>query len=275
MGLAPSELGIDFLILGMAVITADKHVARQSQAEDSWTRQLGVGIPVSDPDAWASVAPRLAEALGFLTGDKWSFAFRPRPEEFATLAHGYKPARAKVDCISLLSGGLDSFIGSIDLMAAGRSVMFVSHSASRTDSSRQRHLVDALARRFGSPVMHLRGSILVEHQHLVGTEDENTERSRSFLFFALTALAASALPDVNTVVVPENGLISLNIPLEDLRLGSLSTRTTHPYFLARMNEILGALGYSARLANPYQFLTKGDMVRGCRDTAFLAAELSG
>ena len=32
MGLAPSELGIDFLILGTAVITADKHVSRQSQA---------------------------------------------------------------------------------------------------------------------------------------------------------------------------------------------------------------------------------------------------
>jgi len=31
--------------------------------------------------------------------------------------------------------------------------------------------------------------------------------------------------------VPENGLIALNVPLDPLRLGSNSTRTTHPYYM--------------------------------------------
>jgi hypothetical protein len=39
----------------------------------------------------------------------------------------------------------------------------------------------------------------------------------------------------------------------------------------RWNELLAGLGLSATLVNPYQFLTKGEMVAGCADAAFLAA----
>jgi hypothetical protein len=71
--------------------------------------------------------------------------------------------------------------------------------------------------------------------------------------------------------VPENGLISLNVPLDHLRVGAQSTRTTHPYFMARFQEILSRLDISVTLKNPYQFQTKGEMVMGCRDIAFLKA----
>jgi hypothetical protein len=69
--------------------------------------------------------------------------------------------------------------------------------------------------------------------------------------------------------VPENGLISLNVPLDPLRVGALSTRTTHPYYMARYNELLRNLGIDAYLNNPYAFMTKGEMARQCRDQTFL------
>lgn len=71
--------------------------------------------------------------------------------------------------------------------------------------------------------------------------------------------------------MPENGWISLNVPLDPLRLGSLSTRTTHPFYMARMNELLRGLGMRSRLENPYRFKTKGQMARDCADHDFLAA----
>ena len=66
--------------------------------------------------------------------------------------------------------------------------------------------------------------------------------------------------DVVELLIPENGFISLNIPLTPLRLGSLSTRTTHPLFIQQMQDILDALDFRVRLSNPYQFKTKGEML---------------
>jgi len=275
LGLAPSEIGVDFLLLGSAILTADKNASRAHYAEDSWTRELAVSLPVSDPARWQAVSAKLTQALAFLTGDRWTLEFRPRPIAYVTLAPP-RPSTAgpTIDTVSLFSGGLDSFIGAIDLLQQGRRVLLVSHSAVGSDSVRQRQLFRSLEAAYPGASHHLRGSIRFTAKHLGETIDENTERSRSFLFFALAVLAASALPALSEIAVPENGLISLNIPLEDLRLGSLSTRTTHPYFLARMNEVLAALGIGARLANPYQFATKGEMVRDCRNHTLLGKEVS-
>lgn len=90
------------------------------------------------------------------------------------------------------------------------------------------------------------------------------------MFFALAALAADAVGGDVTIHVPENGLISLNVPLDPLRVGALSTRTTHPFYMARVNELLGKLGLTSRLFNRYGFQTKGQMVRGCQQPVFLA-----
>ena len=55
-----------------------------------------------------------------------------------------------------------------------------------------------------------------------------------------------------------------------LRLGALSTRTTHPFYMARWNELLAALGISGRIENPYWHKTKGEMVGECANGALLA-----
>ena len=71
--------------------------------------------------------------------------------------------------------------------------------------------------------------------------------------------------------MPENGLIALNVPLDPLRLGSNSTRTTHPYYIARWNDLLGHLGISGRVENPYWAKTKGEMALACANPALLKA----
>jgi hypothetical protein len=92
---------------------------------------------------------------------------------------------------------------------------------------------------------------------------EDTTRARSFLFFALGAFAGSGLGKEFVLRAPENGLIALNVPLDRLRLGALSTRTTHPFYIARWNDILAAVGIAGRVDNPYWDKTKGEMVASC------------
>jgi hypothetical protein len=100
---------------------------------------------------------------------------------------------------------------------------------------------------------------------------ESSTRGRSFLFFALGIFAGSGLGSHFVLRVPENGLIALNVPLDPLRLGSNSTRTTHPFYMARWNELLTGLDIDARIENPYWNKTKGEMVSECANDQLLRA----
>jgi hypothetical protein len=98
---------------------------------------------------------------------------------------------------------------------------------------------------------------------------EDSTRGRSFLFFALGVVAGIGLKRAFTLRVPENGLIAVNVPLDALRLGSLSTRTTHPFYIGRWNQLLSQLDISGKIDNPYWNRTKGEMVAACANQALL------
>jgi hypothetical protein len=76
-------------------------------------------------------------------------------------------------------------------------------------------------------------------------------------------MAGSGLARNFSLEVPENGLIALNVPLDTVRLGSLSTRTTHPFYLRRWNELLSQVGIDGVIVNRYWNKTKGEMMEGC------------
>jgi 7-cyano-7-deazaguanine synthase in queuosine biosynthesis len=172
--------------------------------------------------------------------------------------------------VCLFSGGLDSFIGAVDLLVEGERPMFVSHWWDTLTRSRQAYCIDKVKEQFPSNGFdHLRANIGFDHDTVNESEPEDTLRGRSFLFFAMATMAATAMGGDVRVHVPENGLISLNVPLDPLRLGALSTRTTHPYYMARFNELLQRLGMSVQLHNRYRHMTKGKMVEECKDQTFL------
>ena len=265
-GLEPTEAAVDLVILASAVYAADKQFSRWHNSQDSWTREFNLHVPVSDVDIWYGVTARLETALHFLTGDLWRLRFHHRAQDNLRLVPAIdQPPLILPDCVSLFSGGLDSFIGAIDLLAERRRPILVSHGWVTSDIHHQKECVERLNQAFGVGEIRRVSSRIGFHNEQFGVERsrENSERSRSFLFFSLAGLVASALAPETTIYVPENGLISLNIPLDPLRLGSLSTRTTHPYFLSRFNEILQAVGIRSHLENPYRHKTKGEMMREC------------
>jgi hypothetical protein len=94
-------------------------------------------------------------------------------------------------------------------------------------------------------------------------------RSRSLLFVALGLAAASALGPSVTLYVPENGFIALNIPLIMARLGSLSTRTTHPHFLAQLHDALAMAGVPNPIVNPFKGCTKGEVLASSHNSELL------
>lgn len=273
LGLTPGELSIDFALLAATVTAADTRISREHAAQDAWTREIEVCVPVSAPELWERSISLIRNILDFLTGDKWALQFRQRPVEMSRLASTTAHLRtANPDCVCLFSGGLDSFIGAIDLFSAGASPLLVSHYWDGITSHHQTICADALKARFaGSEFHHVRARVGFPKDTVEDAPVEDTLRARSFMFFALAALAADAIGGDITIHVPENGLISLNVPLDPLRLGALSTRTTHPFYMARVNELLRALGLRSNLLNRYRFQTKGQMASRCEDRELLMA----
>lgn len=277
LGAYPTEIGIDLLLLAAAVHAADTRVSRQRTSQDSWTRELALLVPVSDPDRWNATSALLRTTLEFLTGDRWHIAFRARPAEFARMApmrpDGQHPP-PPYSTVSLFSGGLDSFVGAIDLLEAGENPLLVSHAGEGPTSTAQKLCLSALETAYGRDLANFRVWMTFPKDLVPNSCPEDTTRGRSFLFFSLAACAATAFPAPVTIQVPENGLISLNVPLDVLRLGALSTRTTHPFYMARWNELLRTLGLEVSVHNPYRYETKGEMCRDCSHTDILRENLA-
>ena len=272
--LTPSGAAMDFLRLAMAVYCVDKLVPRV-EAGDAWTRELELRLPVHGVEAFEAQAPALRRAMDFLSGDRWEIAAEAHPGPAPMRPDELVPAR--VDAVSLFSGGLDSLSGAIDQLAAGERVVFVGHFDAGITPERQLELWRALKEHFGGGAIALRRLLCrpqpppqrVDHALPTG-EREVTTRARSLLFIAAGVAVADAIDPRCPVVMPENGFIGINVPLTAARQGSLSTRTTHPHFLALIVDVLDGLGLAHQLHNPYRLQTKGEMLAGSANPELLA-----
>lgn len=270
LDLVPDEIGIDLLALGALVYAADTRIARATEAQDGWTREIRISLPVSDVAVWERARTVIDRALGFLSGDRWEIEFRARPAGKGRLGGDAPLLDTDLRGVNLFSGGLDSLIGAIDSLAADERPLLVSHAGEGAGSKAQYLCHAALKAKFPQRRFEwVRLPMVFAHDLAEGVGSETSTRARSFLFFAFGVAAGTALRRPFDLKVPENGLIALNVPLDPLRLGALSTRTTHPFYMARWREIVVALGIDGSLSNPYWAMTKGEMVDACADKPFL------
>jgi hypothetical protein len=254
----PSPVAWDFLSIALSVIAADTGASR-SESPDGWTRELDLSIAVADPALWTAKVTILTEALRFLTTDLWRLQFfdggvQPVPPKL--------PAVFDEDCVALLSGGLDSLIGAIDLTSREKLKPYVVSQVALGDKEKQTYF----AQKIGGGMRHLQ----LNHVANFPGQNERSQRARSIVFLAYGVLIATSLKryhdgDDVTLYVSENGLISINPPLTPGRIGSLSTRTTHPVYLGLIQRLFDEVGLRVKIHNPYQFMTKGEMLIQCSD----------
>ena len=264
---------IDLLFVACAVYATDKAVARNAQgdAEDRWTRQIRLTVPVQALDLWQPVASEFSQCVSFLTGDLWSIHFeqadrallQPKPRQRPSI-----PEPVFGDAVSLFSGGLDSYIGAIDWLEQHPegSLCLASHYDGHISGPHadQKRTLNRLCAAYQGRISHLQVRAGIRP-----AGPEKSLRSRSLLFVALGLYAATALGAGCPLIVPENGPIAVNFPLTPTRRGSCSTRTTHPHFIELLRVALPKVGLNNPIANPYEFETKGEMVARCRNPDLL------
>ena len=254
--IAPSNLVWDFVTIALSVAASDLSCERE-KSEDGWTRQIELKVYLCNPELWRTQYELLEKAFRFLTGDIWKFEF---VNNGVQAPNSIIPLEIDADCVSLLSGGMDSLIGAIDLITDGLKPCFVSQEA-KGDVEKQIAFTSQLA----PSQQHFQWKNPIS----LSGRNESSTRGRSIIFLGYALLAANTLSKWKTstvdIFVPENGLISLNVALNSGRLGSLSTKTTHPVFLGLIQDIWNNLGINANIVTPYQFKTKGEMLQECKN----------
>ena len=258
----PTPMAWDFLSIALAVISADSAGHRQ-QSPDGWTRSFDLTISVIDPEFWQENAALLHKLLSFLTTDKWNLHFiyggiLPTPPKM--------PVYPEEDSAALLSGGVDSLIGVIDLVSQGKKPYVISQKVA-PDTSKQNY--------FAKEIGGLNSFQANHNIRIPKKERPQSQRARSIIFMAYGVLVATSLKlykDGNNVplYVCENGFISINPSLTTNRVGSLSTRTTHPVVLGLLQQVLNKANLNVSIVNPYRHKTKGEMLKECRNQELMS-----
>ena len=213
----------DAMVVAASLEIADKICRRSTR---NWPRQLAVRIPVTDPARWQSplVLESLLDAIGFVTGDRWSLEF------FKSAAPQVAPKNGSLDmfrppkAVLAYSEGLDSFVvARLAKASLGNDVVRVRVGGKRD--------VDASG---GIPF------VSVPYRVTPPTNQrEPSVRSRGFKFAMIAGLAAF-LTGATKVIVPESGQGSLGPPLVSVGQAYPDYRN-HPVFTRRMERFLHAL----------------------------------
>lgn len=264
-----SNEGLDLFYISLFVFISDRLIKRDI-SEDGWTRNLKLLIPVLEKNKWDDKKEDLIKILNFLSGDLWEIEFRERnltsKEKLfkKNMSRNNKIPLKNTD-FAMFSGGLDSYIGAIDFLESKKNILFISHYGSGKGVIEYQN---KLSQKLKDNYPEIDNNFLQYHVSAIGGK-EDTTRTRSFMFFTHAILLASTIKDKTRLYIPENGLISLNIPMTSARLGSSSTRTTHPYYLQNLQNLLTNLNINVEIINPYQFKTKGEMILNCKNQDLL------
>lgn len=267
---------LDLLDVAIGLFIADIAVARGER--ERWPREIELSLPVRDVTLWESVLPTLQQLTFDLTRDSFLLDFYPAPEQ-PEEEPGGRSGAPRADCVSMLSGGLDSLAGAVMLQQAGRMPLWSVHrSGNPSVRAAQTAVIEALDRHWPgrssaapcSVEPHPRGPQGLAFPS--AEEREPSRRSRSLLFMAL-ALASAEGAGVDEVFMCENGVLTAALPLAPSRAGSMSTHSTHPAVLQSVNCLAKQIGLRGQILNPFTYQTKGELLRDILAPHLPAAEI--
>ena len=261
LGLTDS-LDEDLVRVAAFVYAADLAIKRQEREQH--LRSILIRVPVVNIQAFERVHSLLEQALITVSVDNWTLEFVPTTEGTPAASRKWPVKR---DATLMFSGGLDSFAGAIELLKHHKAVTLVSHVTHNWPvKNAQTALAESVASFTNQGITHLQVSVFGRNRGDLSfpTDDqrEDTQRTRSFLYTALAAVAARLSGSRRIVVMAENGQFAIHLPLSAARIGSFSTHTAHPKFLALMQTVLRQLYVCNDLdvVNPFVHLTKGEIV---------------
>ena len=259
----PTSLEDDLLVVAAAVYACD--LAFKRGAREHITRSIHLRIPVVNTQAFARLRDDLEHILYVLSHDNWTIEFSKRagtPETSLTWP-------TKQGTTLLFSGGLDSLAAAVDLLntQGPARVQFASHiTGNQVTRGTQETLTAYLQTKYAASVRRVAlrtgGINHREFPFPADQEREETQRTRSFMFLAIAAIAARRSGHNDVVMIAENGQMAIHLPLSAARIGAFSTHTAHPEFVHFAQRFFSTvLEHHLTITNPYVYQTKAEVVR--------------
>lgn len=263
----------DLVRIATYVYASDQMVSRGGLTDvygHSWRRTMHLVIPVQDPSVWndAKLRTALVETLGFLSDDTWEFTFTQAPvpsdvQLHFTSADDVPELYSNPDSVVLLSGGADSLCAAIDAVSSkSRHPILVSHTSAPNSNAEQKNLSAELRRALQWEFPHIR-----VWAHRKGSDPADTsQRTRSFLFACLAWTVAANLK-LPSVLLADNGIVSLNLATNKQLYGAQVSRSTHPKFIFRFNQLAKLLLPAPPIvSNPLWNLTRPEVLKLATDS---------
>ena len=255
-----TSLEADLLLISASVFAADRATAR-GKREDI-TREIELQIPVVNSGRLEPLTKQIEKILRILSHDTWIIKLRQvsgNPEK--DVQYDEEGGRTL-----LFSGGLDSLAAAIEFGKQEKTLQLVSDITHNRTTNQAQIKLAACLKDHGLDLPH--------HQFFVSSSSrqvgpnhfkhaaEDSQRTRSFLFLVLGALAARHAGHSEVVYLAENGQMAIHLPLTHGRIGAFSTHTAHPNVLVGMEAFLSkAFKRSFKILNPYVHLTKAQVVK--------------
>jgi len=260
----------DWMDVALFVYLADRLSPRRRRASQhyalQWGRKLHLKVPVRRLGIWSrsEIYESLRRLLYFFTEDDWQIEFvqnhkaQRLSESQYSLLPVWQPAPVRV---ALYSGGLDSFAGTVQQIAAWSEHQFVlvSGVTNPRQGKAQQNQIKAINKAAIRSAFHI--PVFYGLQHGVERAEELSQRSRGFLFMTLGVVTAITA-GVNELYIYENGIGAINLPYDGSQIGTSNTRSTNPIALLRMSKFVADLtGAPFQIENPFLFQTKAEMCR--------------
>lgn len=248
----------DLLLIASSIFAADR-ASKRGEREDL-CRNFELQIPVTNFEKLLPLVPQIEKILRLLSNDSWQI--RLRHDSGTTQDHEISDCSCQGKTL-LFSGGLDSLAAAVEFGKETEILQLVSHKTRNTVTDNCQKRLAALLKGEGYQIQH--------QQFFVSSADggptklshaeENSQRTRSFVFLVLGALVAYRTRHYEIIYLAENGQMAIHLPLTSGRIGAFSTHTAHPDVLSNMEQFLAsALQAPITIRNPYVHRTKKEVV---------------
>ncbi len=252
-----TSLEMDLLRIAASAFAADRASARGTH--ENVCRNFILDLPVINLAKLLPVSRQIEAILRLLSQDGWDIRMRQeagQPEtSFSLPVHSGRTL--------LFSGGLDSLAAALEFGKGKQPLGLISH--------RTKNPVTDAAQKELAALLTTNKYNVVHQQYFVSSrnggptnlkhDQENSQRTRSFVFLMLGALTARRSGRYEMLFLAENGQMAMHLPLNHARVGAFSTHTAHPDVLVEMEKLLGQiLGAPLKIRNPYVHKTKKEVV---------------
>lgn len=215
---------------------------------ESVDRKLTLNIKVKNVEEFKKIKKKIKRLVKFMASEDWEFNFiKKESENIVEDNKLFETETEKFEVIALLSGGLDSFTGTY--FNKNKKTKFIGFNLQNPEGKSQ-----SLIKEFIKQKNYNSKFNLYELKNM--NKITLTQRTRSLFFFGL-GIVEAYMSNINKLNIYENGVMSLNPPID---LSRTTTKTTHPKTIYLFNEILKELGLNMEVENTCINKTKAEMV---------------